>query len=111
MDKAIVLDSMQFVYLMFGFAGTLVIVWGTLWTAVIRSKTNALEVIDNSGFLRIVTVGFALSAVVILSLARILTGEMAGTIVSGIAGYVLGSAKKSSDRLAAKRGDAEPTIR
>jgi len=96
MDKALVLESIQFVYLMFGFAGTLVIVWGVFWLAVMRSKANPITVISNSGFLRIVTVGFTLSAVVILSLARILSGEIAGAIVSGIVGYVLGSVRASS---------------
>ncbi len=98
MDKAIVLEPMQFVYLMFGFAGTLIIIWVVFWLAIMRIKSNPITVVSNTGFLRIVTVGFTLSAVVILSLARILTGEIAGAIVSGIVGYVLGSVRSSSGK-------------
>ena len=98
MDKALVLEPTQFVYLMFGFAATLIIIWVVFWIAIMRSKSNPITVINNSGFLRIVTVGFTLSAVVILSLAHILSGEIAGAIVSGIVGYVLGSVRSSNTR-------------
>jgi hypothetical protein len=84
MDRSINLEPIQFVYMMFGFAATLIIIWLVFWIAVMRSNHNPMAVINNSGFLRIVTVGFTLSAVVILSLARILTREIAGAIVSGI---------------------------
>lgn len=96
--KGIVFDSTQFVYLMFGFAGTLCVVWGFFWIAVMRAKTKPVEVINNSGFLRVITVGFTLSAVVILSLAQIISGELAGAIISGIVGYVLGSINTSQNK-------------
>ncbi|MBA4123620.1 MAG: hypothetical protein H0X72_14295 [Acidobacteria bacterium] len=91
MEKIIVLDPTQFVYVLLLFASTLVIVWGVFWLAVSRGKTNPLAITDNSGFLRIVTVGFTFLAVIILALARVLSGEITGAIISGVIGYVLGS--------------------
>ncbi len=91
MEKIIVLDPTQFVYVLLVFAGTFVIFWGVFWLVASRDKTSALAIINNSGFLRIVTVGFTLSAVLILAIAGIFSGEIAGAIISGVVGYVLGS--------------------
>ena len=91
MEKIIVLDPNQFVYVLLLFASTLVIVWGIFWLAVSRGKTNPLAIIKNPGFLRIVTVGFTFLGVIILALARVLSGEITGAIISGVIGYVLGS--------------------
>ncbi len=107
MEKIVVLDSLQFLYLMLVFAGTFVIFWGVFWLVASRDKTDTLSIIDNGGFLRIVTVGFTLSAVLILAIAGILNGEIAGAIISGVVGYVLGSNRLSNERNGDKigRGD------
>ncbi len=107
MEKIIVLDPTQFVYVLLVFAGTFVIFWGVFWLVASRDKTSALAIINNSGFLRIVTVGFTLSAVLILAIAGIFSGEIAGAIISGVVGYVLGSNRLSNERNGDKigRGD------
>jgi hypothetical protein len=91
MDKGVNLETIFFVYLMFGFAITLIIVWGVFWFVVLRSKADPLAIINSSKFLHILTVGFTLFALIILSLARVLSGEIVGTLIGGLIGYVLGS--------------------
>jgi hypothetical protein len=95
MEKVLVVDPMQFVYLMFGFAGTVVTIWTVFWISVVKRGVDPHAIVRDGGFLRVVTVGFTLSAVVILSIARVLSGELAGAIISGVGGYVLGSIRDS----------------
>ena len=79
----------------------LVLMWAVFWLAIIRAKESVHEVLLSPGFFRTVTVMGVVAATVVLSLAGRLEGNITGSILSGIAGYVLGQISSSG------RGHAE----
>ena len=68
----------------------LAVLWGTFWFAVARSRNSVQEILASPGFFRSITVVGVVAATVVLTLAERLEGNMAGAILSGIVGYVLG---------------------
>lgn len=97
-ESPIPLAAEQFQHLVYGFAITIVVFWLIFWAAVVILKTDLpYTIVKDGAFLQNITVIFIASAVVILSLGRILSGEIAGTILSGIAGYVLGAQKRKEE--------------
>lgn len=97
MDNALILEPGQFVNLMWGFAATVSFVWLVFWVVIWLTKTDPIAVINSTVFLSVVTVGFALSAIVILCLARVLTGQLAGTMITGMIAYVLGKGRSNTN--------------
>lgn len=72
----------------------MVIGWLALCIALIKRQESPIRVIQDKGFLNAITVVFIISTVLLLTLTRQLSGEISGTLLSGVAGYVLGSLKK-----------------
>ena len=93
---AALLTGAQFLYLTAILVGAVVLGWVVLCIALVRAKRNRIDVIQDKGFLSAITVVLIISAVLLLTLTRQLSGEIAGTLLSGVAGYVLGSLKKSA---------------
>ena len=70
---------------------SLVFMWWCFWKAAASKDNNVLTTIQNSAFLKTVTVIGVIAATVILTLVDKLGGDIAGAILSGVAGYVLGN--------------------
>ena len=64
--------------------------WAIFWLAIIRREESVREVLLSPAFFRTVTVMGVIAATVVLSLAGRLADNIAGTMLSGIVGYVLG---------------------
>jgi hypothetical protein len=79
-------------YLALILASVLILGWSIFFIAAMRTKENVKSLIDGT-FLQNLTVILIVAAVSFLSLIRILPGEIVGSILSGIVGYVLGSIK------------------
>ena len=80
----------------------LVACWIAFWLAVSCSHESISGILLNPGFFKTVTVMGVIAATVVLSLADRIEGQLTAAILSGIVGYVLGSA-------AGKLTDAERT--
>jgi hypothetical protein len=68
----------------------LLIMWRVFWNSVARSEEKIMDILLNPAFFKTVTVMCIIGATVVLSLACILDGNITGSILSGIVGYVLG---------------------
>jgi divalent metal cation (Fe/Co/Zn/Cd) transporter len=68
----------------------LAIMWAVFWFAIIRRQESVRDVLLSPAFFRTVTVMGVIAATVVLSLAGRLADNIAGTMLSGIVGYVLG---------------------
>jgi hypothetical protein len=64
---------------------------GVCFTILFKSNPDLFEVARASGTLHLVTVLAVVLSTTLLSLERVLTGEVTASILSGIVGYVLGS--------------------
>jgi hypothetical protein len=73
-------------------ASVLILGWLIFFIAAMRTKENVKSLIDGT-FLQNLTVILIVAAVSFLALIRILPGEIVGSVLSGIVGYVLGSIK------------------
>jgi len=74
--------------------------WAAFWLAVSKRGESISGILASSGFFRTVSVMGVIAATTVLSLADRLPGQVAGAILSGIVGYVLGQLSG--------RKDAEP---
>src|SRR5262245_35362693 len=84
----------------------LVACWIAFWLAVSCSHESISGILLNPGFFKTVTVMGVIAGTVILSLADRIEGQLTAAILSGIVGYVLGSAAgklTDAERTAAKR--------
>jgi RsiW-degrading membrane proteinase PrsW (M82 family) len=68
----------------------LAVMWATFWRAVTKRQESVKDVLLSPAFFRTVTVMGVIAATVVLSLAGRLADNIAGTMLSGIVGYVLG---------------------
>ena len=69
----------------------LFVMWAVFWLVVLFRKESISEIVVKPEFFQIVTVMGVIAATVVLSLANRLDGNLTAAILSGIAGYVLGS--------------------
>jgi hypothetical protein len=72
-------------------SGGLIILWAIFWLVVWRRQESATEIVAKPEFFQIITVMGIVSATVVLSLAGRIDGNLTAAILSGIAGFVLGS--------------------
>jgi hypothetical protein len=87
----------------------LVLMWGVFWIAVARRNESISEILTKPEFFKVVTVMGVVAATVVLSLADRIHGSLTAAILSGIVGYVLGSAVKRPRELAESgRGKKTP---
>jgi hypothetical protein len=68
----------------------LVLMWGAFWWAVTRRGESVRGILASPGFFRTVVVMGVVAATTVLCLAGHLESNLAGAILSGIVGYVLG---------------------
>ena len=68
----------------------LVVMWTVFWLAIVQRQESVRAVLLSPAFFRTVTVMGVIAATVVLSLAGRLADNIAGTLLSGIVGYVLG---------------------
>ena len=73
----------------------LVLMWTAFWFAVVRRQESVRDILLSSSFFRTVAVMGVIAATVVLALAGRLEGNIAGAILSGIVGYVLGQISRS----------------
>lgn len=69
----------------------LFLMWAVFWIAVWLQKESITEILTKPEFFQVVTVMGVIAATVVLSLANRIDGNLTAAILSGIAGYVLGS--------------------
>jgi len=69
----------------------LVLMWAAFWFVVWRRGESIIEILTKPEFFKVVTVMGVIAATVVLSLANKIQGSLTAAILSGIAGYVLGS--------------------
>jgi hypothetical protein len=67
------------------------LMWTVFWIAVWRRNESITDILTKPEFFQVVTVMGVIAATVVLSLADKIKGELTAAILSGIAGYVLGS--------------------
>jgi hypothetical protein len=79
MEDSLVLDQQSFVKLMLSFTFTICLLWIVFWIAVAKRNESPSEILKDEALLEGITVSFILSAVVILSLARILRRDCSGS--------------------------------
>jgi hypothetical protein len=91
------LESRAIVWLSVLATAGLVLMWGVFWLAVSQRQESVRDILLSPGFFRTVAVMGVIAATVVLSLAGRLQGDVAGTILSGIVGYVLGQMAKHHD--------------
>jgi len=84
------LAPQQIVWLSVLATSGLAVMWAIFWLAIIRREESVREVLLSPAFFRTVTVMGVIAATVVLSLAGRLADNIAGTMLSGIVGYVLG---------------------
>ena len=89
----------------------LVLMWSVFWFATVKAKESIHEILLSPSFFRTITVMGVISATVVLSLAGRLDGNITGSILSGIVGYVLGqlSAPARSHSGEKEKPDAHPS--
>lgn len=88
------LTATYFVYLCIALMTAVTISWVSVFF-ILRKQELALKALLAEGFiLRIITVVFIIAGAGMLALANKLTGE-AATILSGVAGFVLGGMSKA----------------
>jgi len=69
----------------------LFLMWTIFWFVVWRRNESVTEIITKPEFFKVITVMGVIAATVVLSLANRIQGSLTAAILSGIAGYVLGS--------------------
>ncbi len=72
----------------------LIMIFGIFFFAIIRSKADLTETILVPTFIKALTVAGVISATTVLALAQVLEGQVVAAILSGIVGYVLGTAER-----------------
>ena len=97
------LDPSQVVVLAVAALVAVLGVWITLWVVAVQKPELVKALLLNQHFLRGMAVIMVLAAVTVLALAGRLDGEVAGAILSGIVGYVLGSRVSPEATQSAKR--------
>jgi len=95
--------SEQYVWWLSVLATTgLFLMWAVFWIVVARRNESISGILMKPEFFQVVTVMGIVAATVVLSLAGRIEGHLTAAILSGIAGYVLGSVSH-------KRKEAEPS--
>lgn len=90
------LNSQQVVWLSVLATAGLVLMWWAFWHAVTKRQENIRDILLSPAFFHTVAVMGIIAATVVLTLAGRLKGEIAGTLLSGIVGYVLGQMTRHS---------------
>jgi hypothetical protein len=84
------LDPQYILWLSILATAGLLVCWGAFWWSVTKREESVHEILASPGFFRTVTVMGVIAATAVLSLAGRLESNLAGAILSGIVGYVLG---------------------
>lgn len=77
--------------------GGLLVLWTVFWATILLRKTEVERALLLPGFLQTSTVFGIVAATTVLALAEVLEGQVVATILSGIAGYVLGTTRTRID--------------
>lgn len=96
-DSPVQLSANNIVALSFLAAIVLFLMWGVFWLAIIQSKVSILDVLSSQGFFRTVAVMGVIAATAVLGLAGRLDSNIAGAILSGVGGFVLGHLSNRPD--------------
>jgi len=72
--------------------------WLIFWVCVLWSKEKIASILQHPAFFKTVTVMGVIAAVVVLSLAGKISGDLTVPIFTGIVGYVLGASKFSESK-------------
>lgn len=89
-----VLEGMYFIYFCLIVAITGLFGWTIFWL-VLRKEGNVRELFSEGSFLENLTVVGIVIATTSLGAIGVLSGQVCGAIISGIAGYVLGSKSRA----------------
>lgn len=73
--------------------GAIVLMWCAFWITAARSGADVTGILLSPGFFRTVTVIGVIAATGVLALAGRLESNLTGAILSGVAGYVLGTTR------------------
>lgn len=68
----------------------IIVMWMAFWYSSGKAGEKPSEVLNNPAFFRTVVVIGVIAAVTVLSLAGRIEGNISGSVLSGIVGYVLG---------------------
>ena len=90
------LSEATILYIALTVSGVLILGWLIFFIAAMRTRENIKSLIDGT-FLQNLTVILVVVAASFLALLKVLSGEVAGSILSGVVGYVLGSIKGRSE--------------
>jgi hypothetical protein len=74
----------------------LVLMWAAFWKAASVQQESIRGILLSAAFFKTVVVMGVIAATVVLSLADRLDSGVAGTILGGIVGYVLGQSEKGA---------------
>ena len=96
MQEGLVMNGDQFLIFAGIIAATLLIGWIVFFLVVRHDPTGARHLITGTGFVQNLTVIVVVAVTAALAVIRVVTGDLAGAILSGLAGYVLGSASRST---------------
>jgi hypothetical protein len=88
----IAIDGQQFVILSISLAGAILVGWLSFFYVAKHTRESLRELIGGS-FIQNLTVILVVAVAGCLALARVLSGEVTATLLSGIVGYVLGSVR------------------
>lgn len=90
------LDGVYFLYFVTTVCGMLALGWVWFFWVVKQNSEGVHQVLAGGAFLQNLTVIGIVVMVGVLSIGGVLTGELAATLLSGIVGYVLGTARSRS---------------
>src|SRR5262249_6070510 len=89
-DSAITLSALDEMILAVLATAGIVLMWWIFWSAVKKSNEKVSDILFNPAFFRTVAVIGVIAIVAVLSLSNRMSGNITGSILSGIVGYVLG---------------------
>ncbi len=96
MQDGLVMNGDQFLIFAGIIAATLLIGWIVFFVVVRHNPAGARDLITGTGFVQNLTVIVVVAVTAALAVIRVVTGDLAGAILSGVAGYVLGSSSRSN---------------
>ncbi len=92
MENNSLLNEQNLLILGISIALVLLIGWAIFFLSVIKTKESIKDLISDT-FLQNLTVILVVVGASFLALAKVIPGEVVGSILSGVVGYVLGSIK------------------
>lgn len=74
----------------------LIIMWVVFWLVASRRNESIIDILLSPGFFKVIAVMGIIAATAVLALAGRLPSNLTAAILSGVAGYVLGSTVRGS---------------